>query len=56
MVAHIISSMLILAWDYIKPEALIRVDKRLNEGGLTKEIKRVIKEKVLEIFCIKDLA
>jgi hypothetical protein len=33
MVAHIISYMLVLAWDFIKPEGLMRGDKRLNEGS-----------------------
>jgi hypothetical protein len=55
MIAHIISFLLVLAWDYLKPEALMRTDKRLNENSSAKDIKRIIKEKVLEIFCIKDV-
>ena len=55
MVSHIICSMLVLAWDYIKPEALMRGDKRLTQNSSARDIKRIIKEKVLEIFCIKDI-
>jgi hypothetical protein len=32
MVAHIISTVLILSWEYVRPEALM-ADKRLHEGS-----------------------
>jgi hypothetical protein len=36
MIAYIISYMLIFAWDYVKPEGLIKIDKRFTEKTATK--------------------
>lgn len=47
IMAHIISTLLFLAWDYMRPEAL---------KCSPKDKSIAIKEKLLEMFCIKDLA
>ena len=52
MLAHIISTMLILVWEYLRPEIL---RGRINDNSSQKEIKLGITEKVLEMYCIKEV-
>ena len=55
MLAQTICFMLFYAWDYIRPMALMRGDKKLTDDSSPKEYSMVIKEKVLEIFLIKNI-
>lgn len=49
MLAHVIAFMLIYSWEYIRPAVF--ADKKLSS---MKDISLFVKEKVLELFIIKD--
>jgi len=55
MIAAIISSILILSWDTLKPEGLLKGEKCLNDKKINQKSSLLINERVLEIFCIKDM-
>lgn len=48
--------MVTLAWDYLRSETILRVlrERRISESD-GKGINKIIKEKIMEIFCLRDV-
>ena len=55
LLAHVVSTCLIVSWEYVRPQAFMQGSKKLKEDSNWKEVSLLIKEKVLDMLQIKNM-